>query len=242
VHVLGEAYTIAVQAAFEQDKDGILRSGALVEPNFLCVIGIMIPFFLEKSGLSFWIIQHALKYPHGHIVKSSLSLYANDINIEQIDTTEEERLSFYTNHDKYSSENHIEEHSCKLSVKSDSGILPQCKSTSGTTCIVPSLSSVLLQNRVDMLRRQGSTGVIAHADMIYEDESHTKVEYSRHNHRSFASVLMIVVLSVHSLIAGYVKIVNPLLWYFTWLESQDDYWSSTKPNEIKYTTVRLLLA
>ena len=75
-----------------------------------------------------------------------------------------------------------------------------------TTCVVPSITSVKLQNRVDILRsmsgRKAEDGLLVHADMIVSDDCGAEAKLQLHNHLDFASNVLLVVLSIHSIIAG----------------------------------------
>mmetsp|Transcript_19126 Transcript_19126/g.23481 ORF Transcript_19126/g.23481 Transcript_19126/m.23481 type:complete len:405 (+) Transcript_19126:182-1396(+) len=225
IHVLGEAYAVAFESALSEQtlttKSGVVinHKAVLFEPNLLCVVGILIPFFLEKTGLFLWIIQHALKYPQGHLFALGpahghghiQSPYSDEHHAVISDA--EERIGLFESKTLYNGEQHKgDHHHVKMRIRSASCGLAQpdddlenCYSFKESTCVVPSITSVILQNRVDMLKRQGSKGVLTHADMIYGENAHPEIcntEHSRHNHLSFASTLMVFVLSVHSFIAG----------------------------------------
>ena len=188
--------------------------------NTLCVVGICIPFCLEKGGLLLWLIRNPsgkhLTHVHSHncgahariLDPEAETQQQNYSTISQVDCSHDHR-SPKLGHSRSLSPTHRRghEHGHQHSWSQDK-ILCRGRSCSvgeeETTCVVPSITSVKLQNRVDILRTvlgaKPEDGLLLHADMIIADDCGPEVRL--HNHLNFASNVLLIVLSIHSLIAG----------------------------------------
>lgn len=185
VHLLGDAISLCLVVGWD------LRIA-----NALCVGGVCVPFLLEKGGLVLWILQHPK-------LRSSKSIQESESVDETTRLTEsqiESQDSYLTIKTRKDENNHgfvhmtIPRKYCSIGPKN-------------TTCVVPSITSVKLQNRVDILRplftEDHQDDLILHADMIFNDEC--AAESKLHNHLTFASNMLLLVLTIHSTITGNKK-------------------------------------
>ena len=220
VHILADALEISVSTNETKHlKDGILP------PLVLCVVGILIPFTLEKSGLAWWLLKNRQWCTHHYVnMHDDHTIDETEIPVEcstlksngLYDTNE--RKEFGDSSDKTA---HVV---TKISEEL------QCASK----CVIPGIASTKIQSRIDMYRSAGSTRSLEHAPLIYRskctrsdkedgscrsdslfpsketnlftrpDESEKICHHhpEKHSHMKYATSLMFVVLSVHSSIVG----------------------------------------
>lgn len=184
VHMLNEAL---------QDYDGNPRA-----PLLMCLMGILVPFALEKGGLLFFFIQHSYSSSQSSAVSGQPLL------------------------------NHTNKDLPDYSGISQGSEDPSESSVHKQTCIMPSLSSTHLQIRLDFLREASnqSLDLVDHAatvipkshnhhemltnnDELFEDTHEQAFKDVRHTHFSVSWFLLTLILVCHSLLAGFTLGVEP---------------------------------
>jgi zinc transporter ZupT len=181
MHILGDALELSLRSA-----EGLPDTKeALLGPLAFCLIGILIPFALEKGGLAWWLLQHgaccsdhrANLHDADHQFSgwgeadlpslSSSSAAASEGEVLVLLPSKARGLEHGYDLDhghSHAGGEHGHSHGHSQSPRrrrsfDDSGCLSKC--------VVPSVSSTMLQGRLDFYRSVGSRSAVDYAPLVY---------------------------------------------------------------------------
>mmetsp|Transcript_15433 Transcript_15433/g.24148 ORF Transcript_15433/g.24148 Transcript_15433/m.24148 type:complete len:425 (+) Transcript_15433:53-1327(+) len=175
MHILTEAQGLAVE-----NYTGSNQGRALYLPNLCCLIGILIPFFLEKSGLTIYLLQSGScftdHYANMHTddhkdlnqsVESApiLPRKVEDSALSSVSSNTYTKVAHSVD-DVGHHHHHHHHHRCSKKPKrfssfDDSGLICSSK------CVVPSVNATRMQGRLDFYRAVGSQSTAKFAPFIY---------------------------------------------------------------------------
>ena len=205
------------------------------------VVGVLIPFCLEKSGLLFWILgssgadkgsnadEGSQEQEQEQALTESSPLVSDQslFHLQQYGADAETGGSSSHHGHSHSGDEHSHSHGVSSSSNAKDTLRRRAASFStfnastrktsvcdpNSQCVVPSVASVRVQSRVDLLKNAGSKAAIAHADFMIPSASESCVHHDcgsadrgekqhKHTHVSFTLFLFAVIISTHSVLAG----------------------------------------
>lgn len=199
VHILVDALALALDA----EPSFGSRENALLVPMMFCLLGILIPFALEKSGLVFWLVKHNKCFRSHKVL-----LHGNDgdddgiglglglgiglgIGLVAAGSGGGSGAGFAKSGSTVDEQAPLRQGSsedAKGDYSSMSRALPdgctennaQCRSK----CVVPSVASTRLQGRLDFHKAMGSARTTAFAPLVFDAENRVDMLVDAHNNNN----------------------------------------------------------
>ncbi|CAK9096701.1 Zinc transporter ZIP1 (DrZIP1) (Solute carrier family 39 member 1) (Zrt- and Irt-like protein 1) (ZIP-1) [Durusdinium trenchii] len=196
VHILVDA----LEMSLKQRNAGTNLHDCLFTPMVCCLAGILVPFFLEKGGLTIWLVRNGSCFSSHYVnvhtgeeapvdrelgdnttvaAERAPLIVVRRISDQDMAAAEAVAACARRSKPRSSLSSAINDYRSISEEQSTSDTLARLTSQDGfncnSKCVVPSLSSTRLQGRLDLFKAMGSASTLQFAPLVYgvEDKLNT---------------------------------------------------------------------